>query len=113
MNTLIIVRSVLFAVCCIGVRGDSPTVGIQLGTVNAPMVASVDLKSFSGQIQAYVDHVIQNQVAAILAEKTKQAVNEAVAGIIANVSSKVIKTVQGMYRTRFLGFSLGYPRRFI
>jgi len=85
MNTLIMVRSVLFSVCCIGVRGRSSTVGIQLGTVNAPMVAYVDLNSFSGQIQTYVDHAIQNQVAAILAEKTKKAVNEAVAGIIANL----------------------------
>jgi hypothetical protein len=113
MNTLIIVRSILFAVCCIGVHGDSSTAGIQLGTVNAPIVASVDLNSFSGQIQTYVDHVIQHQVAAILAEKSKQAVNEAVAGIIANITSNVIKTVQGIYKTRFLGFSLGYHRRFI
>ena len=107
------VRSVLFAVCCIGVRGRSSTVGIQLGTVNAPMVAYVDLNSFSGQIQTYVDHTIQNQVAAILAEKAKKAVNEAVAGIIASVTSNVIKKVKGMYKTRFLGLSLGYHRRSI
>ena len=112
MNTLIIVRNILFAVCYISVRGDSSTVGIQLGTVNAPMVGSVDLNSFSGQIQTYVDHVIQNQVAAILAEKTKQAVNEAVAGIVANVTSDVIKAVQGIYKARLLGFSLGYHRRY-
>ena len=113
MNTLIIVRSVIFAVCCIGVRGDSSITGIQLGTVNAPMVASVDLNSFSGQIQTYVDHVIKHRVAAILAEKTTQAVNEAVAGIVANVTSNVIKTVKGIYKTRLLGFSLGYHHRFI
>jgi hypothetical protein len=74
----------------------------ELGTVNAPMVAYVDLNSFSGQIQTYVDHVIQNQVAAILTEKTKQAVNEAVAGIVANITSNVIKTVKGIYKARYL-----------
>lgn len=110
MNTLIIVRGILFGVCCISVRGHSSKVGIQLGTVNAPIVAYVDLNSISGQIQAYVDDVIQNQVAAILAKKTKQAVNEAVAVIIANVTSNVFKTVQGIYKARF---SLGYHRRFI
>ena len=102
MNTLIIVRSILFVVYCISVRGDSSSAGIQLGTVNAPMVAYVDLNSFSGQIQTYVDHVIQNQVAAILAGKTKQAVNEAVAGIVANITSNVIKTVKGIYKARYL-----------
>ena len=102
MNTLIIVRSILFVLCCISVRGDSTTVGIQLGTVNAPMIASVDLNSFSGQIQTYVDHVIKHRVAAILAEKTKQAVNEAVAGIVADVTSNVIKTVKGIYKARYL-----------
>ena len=109
MNTLIIVRSIIFAVCCIGVRGDSSTVGIQLGTVNAPMVASVDLNSFSGQIQTYVDHVLKHRVAAILAEKTTQAVNEAVAGIVANVTSNVIKTVKGIYKVVGFFFRISPP----
>ena len=113
MNTLIIVRSILFVLCCISVRGDSSIVGIQLGTVNAPMIAYVDLNSFSGQIHTYVDHVIQNQVAAILAEKTEQAVNEAVTGIAANITSNVTKAVKGIYKSRLLGFSLGYHCRVI
>jgi hypothetical protein len=46
--------------------------------------------------------VIKHRVAAILAEKTTQAVNEAVTGIVANVTSNVIKTVKGIYKARYL-----------
>jgi hypothetical protein len=52
-------------------------------------------------------------VAAILAEKTEQAVNEAVTGIAANITSNVTKAVKGIYKSRLLGFSLGYHCRVI
>lgn len=68
---------------------------LHLGSVNAPVAASINLDAISANIQTYIDNVVETKVRDLVAN----TVNASCQGAAQAITSDVMQNIQGKDRT--------------